>query len=73
MPESVQSCFELSIHFPVFFSRKLFLVAVHGWFALQTNVWKVHSKFMHILVQEFVSSRKYIVSYLVFRLPYFVS
>ena len=35
MPESVQSCFELSIHFPVFFSRELFLVAVHGWFALQ--------------------------------------
>ena len=28
MPESVQSCFELSIHFPVFFSRELFLVAV---------------------------------------------
>ena len=27
MPESVQSCFELSIHFAVFFSRKLFLVA----------------------------------------------
>ena len=26
----------------------------------------VHSKFMHILVQEFVSSRKHIVSYLVF-------
>ena len=26
----------------------------------------VHSKIMHILVQEFVSSRKYIVSYLVF-------
>ena len=26
----------------------------------------VHSKFMHILVHEFVSSRKYIVSYLVF-------
>ena len=26
MPESVQSCFELSIHFPVFFSDKLFLV-----------------------------------------------
>ena len=73
MPESVQSCFELSIHFPVFFPLELFLVAVHGWFALQTNVWKVHSKFMHILVQEFVSSRKYIVSYLVFRLPHFVS
>ena len=29
--ESVQSCFELSIHFPVIFSRELFLVAVHGW------------------------------------------
>ena len=28
MRESVQSCFELSIHFPVFFSRELFLVAV---------------------------------------------
>ena len=39
MPESVQSCFELSIHLSVFFSRELFLVAVHGWFALQTNVW----------------------------------
>ena len=26
----------------------------------------VHSKFMHILVQEFFSSRKYIVSYLAF-------
>ena len=25
MPESVQSCFELSIHFPVFFSHELFL------------------------------------------------
>ena len=25
MPESVQSCFELSIHFPVFFFRELFL------------------------------------------------
>ena len=65
MPESVQSCFELSIHFPIFFSPRT-IVAVHGWFALQTNVWKVHSKFIHILVQEFVSSRKYIVSYLVF-------
>ena len=28
MPESIQLCFELSIHFPVFFSRELFLVAV---------------------------------------------
>ena len=81
MPESDQSRFELSIHFPVFFSRELFLVAVHSWFALQTNVWStimeggwgVHSTFMHILVQEFVSSRKYIVSYLVFFLPHFVS
>ena len=35
MPESIESCFELSIHFPVFFSRELFLVAVHGWFAKQ--------------------------------------
>ena len=25
MPESVQSCFELSMHFPVFFFRELFL------------------------------------------------
>ena len=25
MTESVESCFELSIHFPVFFSRELFL------------------------------------------------
>ena len=25
MPESVQRCFELSIHFTVFFSRELFL------------------------------------------------
>ena len=39
VPESVQSCFELSIHFPVFFPRELLLVAVHGWFAMQTNVW----------------------------------
>ena len=42
MPESVQSCFELSIHLSVFFTRELFLVAVHGWLAIQTNVWKVH-------------------------------
>ena len=34
MPESVQSCYELSIHFPVFFFPELFLVAVHGWFAI---------------------------------------
>ena len=40
MPESLQSCFELSIHLSVFFSRKLFLVPVHAWFATQTNVWK---------------------------------
>ena len=44
MPESVQSCFELSIHFPAFFSHKLFLVAVHSWFAIQTNVWKVKNR-----------------------------
>ena len=41
MLESVQSCFELSIHFPVFFPHELYLAAVHGWFAIQTNVWKV--------------------------------
>ena len=43
MPESVQSCFELSIHFPVFFPANYFLVAAHGWFAIQTNVWKVQN------------------------------
>ena len=41
VPESVQSCFELSIHFPVFFPANYSgLVAVHGWLAIQTNVWK---------------------------------
>ena len=29
--------------FPFIFSRELFLVAVHGWFAIQTNVWKVQN------------------------------
>ena len=33
MPESVQSCFELSIHFPVFFFPRAIFRAVHGWFA----------------------------------------
>ena len=51
MPESVQSCFELSIHFPVFFSRELFLVAVHCWFALQVNVWKVQNTTGRFLAQ----------------------
>ena len=51
MPESVQSCFELSIHFPVFFSRELFLIAVHGWFAIQTNVWKCQNKTRCFLAQ----------------------
>ena len=51
MPESVQSCFELSMHFPVFFSRELFLVAVHGWSALQTNVWKVQNTTGRFLAQ----------------------
>ena len=41
MTESVQSCFELSMHFPVFFPREVFSEAVHGWFAIQGNVWKV--------------------------------
>ena len=41
MPESVQSYFELSIHFPVFFLANYGLVAVHGWvfFAIEINVW----------------------------------
>ena len=51
MPESVQSCFELSMHFPVFFPRELFLVAVHGWFAIQTNVWKVQNTTVRFLTQ----------------------
>ena len=50
-PESIQSSFELSIHFPVFFSRELFLAAVHGWFALQTNVWKVQNTTGSFLAQ----------------------
>ena len=51
MPDSVQSCFELSIHLSVFFPRELFLVAVHGWFAIQTNVWKVQNTTGSFLVQ----------------------
>ena len=51
MPESVQSCFELSIHFPVIFSRELFLVVFHGWFAIQTNVWKVKNTTGRFLAQ----------------------
>ena len=39
MPESVQSCFELLIHFPVFFPVNYGLAAVHGWFAIEINVW----------------------------------
>ena len=41
MPESVQSCFELSIHFPVFFSPRAMFRAVHGWFANR----QMHGKF----------------------------
>ena len=51
MPESVQSCFELSIHFLVFFSRELFLVAVHSWFSIQTNVCKVQNMTGSFLAQ----------------------
>ena len=51
MPESVQSCFELSIQFPVFFSHQLFLVAVHDWFAVQTNVWKYQNASRCLLTQ----------------------
>ena len=39
MPESVKSSFELSIHFFVFFPANYGLVAVHGWFAIEINVW----------------------------------
>ena len=51
MPESVQLGFELSIHFPVFFSRELFLEVVHGWFAIQTNVWKIQNTTDRFLAQ----------------------
>ena len=44
MPERVQSCFE-------FFSRELFLEALHGWFAIQTNVWKVQNTTERFLAQ----------------------
>ena len=37
--------------FLYFFSRELFLVAVHGWFALQTNVWKVQNTTGRFLAQ----------------------
>ena len=52
MLESVQSCFELSILFSVFFvPREPFLVPVHGWFAKQTNVWKVQNTTGRFLAQ----------------------
>ena len=41
MPESVQSCYELSTHFPVFFFLRAIFRAVHGWFALQTKYFSV--------------------------------
>ena len=47
VPESVQSCFELSIHLSIFFSREL----VHGWFAIQTNVWKIQNTTGRFLAQ----------------------
>ena len=49
MPESVQSCFELSIHFPVFFPANYGLVAVHGWFAIEINVW-IYSGLMNLKI-----------------------
>ena len=58
MPESVRSRFELSIHFPVYFSRELFLIlliAVHSWFAIQPNVWKVRNTTGHFLAQLHLS------------------
>ena len=45
MPESVQSCFELSMHFPVFFSRELFLVAVQGQFTAGPLYRQMYGKF----------------------------
>ena len=54
VPESIQSCFEPPTHFPVFFSCKLFLIAVHSWFAgkdLQTNVWKCQNATRCFLAQ----------------------
>ena len=51
MPESVQSCFELSIHFPVFFFPRAIFTAVHGWFVIQTNVWEVQNTTGRFLVQ----------------------
>ena len=37
--------------FLYFFSRELFLVAVHGWLASQTNVWKVQNTIGRFLAQ----------------------
>ena len=51
VPESAQSCFELSIHFPVFFTANFFLVAVHGWFAIETNVRKFQNATGRFLAQ----------------------
>ena len=46
------SCFELSILLIfVIFSRELFLAAVHGWFAIQTNVWKCQNATRCFLAQ----------------------
>ena len=52
MSENFQSCFELSMHFTAFFfSRELFLVALHGWFAIQPNVWKCQNETRCFLAQ----------------------
>ena len=61
MTESVQSCAELSIHFSVFFSRELFLVAVHSWFAIQTNVWKVQNKPKTVIRPKLVGVKIFIL------------
>ena len=37
--------------FPCIFSRELFLVAVHNWFVIQTNVWKCQNATRCFLVQ----------------------
>ena len=42
--------------FPRIFSRELFLAAAHGWFAIQTNVWKVQNTTGHFLLQLYPSN-----------------
>ena len=50
MPESVQSCFELSIHLSVFFSRELFFSS-SARLVRYTNVWKIQNTTGRFLAQ----------------------